>query len=96
MGHAPFHYPTPEGPAPDGASWLATLLHRWDFAARLTAGQLPCSKMNSLRLTECAGGREPLLRHLFGRQPDTNELAAANAVSDVTALALAAPAFQTF
>ena len=96
MGHAPFHYPTPEGPAPDGASWLATLLHRWDFAARLTEGRLPCSKINIAHLTECAGGREALLRHLFGRQPDSNELAAAAAVSDVTALALAAPAFQLF
>ena len=96
MGHAPFHYPTPEGPAPDGASWLATLLHRWDFAAQLTDGQLPCSKMDAPRLTKCAGGHDALLRHLFGRQPDSNELAAAAAVSDVAALALAAPAFQTF
>ncbi len=96
MGHAPFHYPTPEGPAPDGASWLATLLHRWDFAAHLSAGQLPCSKMDAARLTECAGGRDALLRHLLGRQPERDELAAAEAVSDVTALALASPAFQKF
>jgi len=96
MGHAPFQYPTPEGPAPDGASWLSTLLHRWDFAAHLTAGQLPCSKINASRLTECAGGRDGLLRHLFGRQPDSDELAEAAAVSDVTSLALASPAFQVF
>ena len=30
MGHVPFHYPTPEGPAVEGSAWLATLLHRWD------------------------------------------------------------------
>ena len=96
MGHAPFQYPTPEGPAPDGAPWLSTLLHRWDFAVQLTAGRLPCSKINASRLTECAGGREGLLRHLFGRQPDSSEIAAADAVSDITALALASPAFQRF
>ncbi len=96
MGHSPFHYPTPEGPAPDGAAWLATLLHRWDFAAHLTGGQLPCSKLNAGLLLDCAGGRDALLRHLFGRQPDSAELAAAAAVNDATALALASPAFQTF
>lgn len=96
MGHAPFHYPTPEGPDPDGASWLSTLLHRWDFAAHLTSGNLPCSRIDAGRLIECAGGREGLLRHLFGRQPDSAELAAAGGVSDVTALALAAPGFQVF
>jgi uncharacterized protein (DUF1800 family) len=96
MGHAPFQYPTPEGPEPCGAAWLSTLLHRWNFAAQLTAGKLPCSKINATRLTECAGGRDGLLRHLFGRQPDAAELAAAAAVSDVTALALASPGFQVF
>ena len=74
MGHSPFHYPTPEGPAPDGASWLATLLHRWDFAEHLTGGQLPCSKLNAGLLLDCAGGRDALLRHLFGRLPDSSEL----------------------
>jgi uncharacterized protein (DUF1800 family) len=96
MGHAPFHYPTPEGPAPDGGSWLSTLLHRWDFAARLSSGDLPCSRADTSRLLSCAGGREALLRHLYGRQPDQDELSAAAAVQDVTALALASPGFQVF
>ena len=96
MGHAPFHFPTPEGPPSDGESWLSTLLHRWDFAARLSAGALPCSKVNAPHLTECAGGRDALLRHLFGRQPGAEEVDAAGDVADVLALGLASPAFQIF
>ncbi|HWB06537.1 MAG TPA: DUF1800 domain-containing protein [Verrucomicrobiales bacterium] len=96
MGHAPFHYPTPEGPAPDGASWLSTLLHRWDFAARLTSGEFSCSRIDTGKLMACAGGREPLLRHLMGRQPDSGELAAAASVQDPVALGLCSPAFQMF
>lgn len=96
MGQAPFHYPTPEGPAPDGESWLSTLLHRWDFAVQLAAGEMGCTRVDAARLTECAGGREGVLRHLFGRNPDAEELTAAASVGDVVAMGLAAPAFQTF
>lgn len=96
MGHAPFHYPTPEGPAPDGESWLSTLLHRWDFAVRLSSGELPCSRGDMAALTQCAGGRDGLLRHLFGRSPTQEERDAAASVQDVAALALASPAFQQF
>ena len=96
MGQAPFHYPTPEGPPPDGDAWLSTLLHRWDFASRLSAGGLNCTMLDPANLSSCAGGTEGLLRHLFGRRPDETEKAAAAAVQDTLAMALAAPAFQVF
>ena len=96
MGHVPFHYPTPEGPAPEGSAWLSTLLHRWDFAAALTEGRIGCSKLQPDRLTECAGGVPGLLAHCFGRRPSPEELDAARTVVSPLTLALAAPAFQTF
>lgn len=96
MGHAPFHYPTPEGPSPIGADWLSTLLHRWDFAVRLSAGTLKCSTVHPGKLQDCAGGAEGLLRHLFGRTPDATEMEAAAGSDSLLALALCSPAFQTF
>ena len=96
MGHVPFHYPTPEGPAPEGEAWLATLLHRWDFAAALASGKVGCSRLHPQRLIACAGGIPQLLSHCFGRPPTTDELAAVGATDEPLALALAAPAFQTF
>ncbi|RYD31668.1 MAG: DUF1800 domain-containing protein, partial [Verrucomicrobiaceae bacterium] len=88
MGHAPFHYPTPEGPPASGADWLATLLCRWDFASQLAGGSLKCTRTDTAGLTACAGGRDGLLRHLFGRDPDTAECAAAAGVNSPLALAL--------
>lgn len=96
MGHAPFHYPTPEGPSPLGADWLSTLLHRWDFAVRLSAGTLKCSTVQPRRLVECAGGSDGLLRHLFGRKPDAAEQEAAADSDTLLPLSLCSPAFQTF
>ncbi|MES2708502.1 MAG: DUF1800 domain-containing protein [Verrucomicrobiota bacterium] len=96
MGHAPFHYPTPEGPSPAGADWLSTLLCRWDFASQMANGSLKCTRTEAGKLTEYAGGRDGLLRHLFGRGPDADESAAAAGVESPLALALAAPAFQVF
>jgi uncharacterized protein (DUF1800 family) len=96
MGHVPFHYPTPEGPAMDGEAWLATLLHRWDFAAALASGKVGCSRVNPQRLITCAGGLPQLLTHCFGRPPTDGELSAGRETSDPLALALAAPAFQMF
>lgn len=96
MGHSPFHYPSPEGPSPAGADWLSTLLCRWDFASQLAHSSLKCTLIDASGLTECAGGRDGLLRHLFGRDPDPAESAAAAGVRSPLALALASPAFQIF
>ncbi len=52
--------------------------------------------LDPANLSSCAGGTEGLLRHLFGRRPDETEKAAAAAVQDTLAMALAAPAFQVF
>jgi len=32
MGHAPFHFPTPDGYPEEATPWLGTLLWRWNFA----------------------------------------------------------------
>ena len=96
MGHAPYLYPTPEGPPPDGNDWLATLLHRWDFAASLVAGTLDCRRPDIPTLTKLTGGTTGLLRHFLGREPEPQELHAATAVNAPLALILASPAFQTF
>ena len=96
MGHVPFHYPTPEGPAVEGSAWLATLLHRWDFAAKLTVGGIGCSRNEPEKLVRCAGGVGGMLGHCFGRRATAEEVAAAETVAEPVALALAAPAFQVY
>ncbi|MBP7949521.1 MAG: DUF1800 domain-containing protein [Verrucomicrobiales bacterium] len=96
MGQAPFHYPTPEGPPPEGAAWLSTLLYRWEFATRLAGQAITCSKLEPEKLTACAGGVDGLLAHLFGRRPTAEESAAAAVVANPAALALAAPGFQCY
>jgi len=41
MGQRPFHWPAPDGYPDTASAWIGGLQHRWSFAARLFANQVP-------------------------------------------------------
>jgi uncharacterized protein (DUF1800 family) len=92
MGHAPFHYPTPEGYPDRSTQWMATLLWRWKFAAALSGNQIPGSRV-TIRAADFAGERQ-LMAHLLGRTPTPAESASFYASGDGLALLLGSPGFQ--
>ncbi len=95
MGHAPFNYPTPDGYPDEAAPWMGTLLWRWNFALALAENRIDNkTRINLGRLAERAGGEEPLMAHLLGRQPTAAEMDAFRESGAGLALGLAAPAFQ--
>lgn len=94
MGHAPFHYPTPDGYPVESEPWLATLLWRWNFAVALTEQRIPGTRCDFAALKQQAGGEEAVMAALLGRQPQQPEREAYHASGNGLALLLAAPAFQ--
>lgn len=96
MGHVPFNYPTPDGYPEEPQPWMGTLLWRWNFAVELAANRLDNKgpRINPERLLERAGGESPLMAHLLGRQPTTEEVKAFHDSGAGVALCLASPAFQ--
>jgi uncharacterized protein (DUF1800 family) len=94
MGHAPYQYPTPEGYADDEASWLGTLLWRWNFAAALAGNRISGTRMEPGALRAALGGDDGLRAHLLGRRPTPAERDILAAVPDSLPLLLASPAFQ--
>lgn len=94
MGHAPFHYPTPDGYPVQSEPWLATLLWRWNFAVALTEQRIPGTRCDFAKLQRQAGGEAALMAAVLGRQPQPQESAAYQASGNGLALLLASPAFQ--
>ena len=96
MGHAPYQYPTPDGYADDEASWLGTLLWRWNFAAALAGNRIEGTAMDQAMLRTTLGGDDGLHAHLLGRRPTTAERDILSGVTDSLPLLLASPAFQRY
>jgi uncharacterized protein (DUF1800 family) len=96
MGHAPYQFPTPDGYADDQASWLGTLLWRWNFAAALSGDRIQGTRISHSNLLGAIGGPARLPLHLIGRRPTSPEAEAARYASDPLAVWLASPAFQRY
>ncbi|MEZ5328099.1 MAG: DUF1800 domain-containing protein [Verrucomicrobiales bacterium] len=102
MGHAPFHYPTPDGYPEEATPWLSTIPWRWNFAIRYARNELKGTQCDSKALERLAsvGGIEKagLMPWLLGRLATADELEAWHACPDVDRLALllGSPAFQLF
>ncbi|NBV25089.1 MAG: DUF1800 domain-containing protein [Proteobacteria bacterium] len=95
MGHAPFHYPTPDGYPEKAAPWLGTLLWRWNFAVALTKNELGNeTKIDAEKLNASFKSEEGLMAHLLGRAPTADEVTASKESGATLALMLAAPSFQ--
>ena len=96
MGQAPFQYPTPEGYPDEEASWLGTLLWRWNFAAALAGNRIEGTEVRADRLREALGGEEGVRSHLLGRLATADERAILDASPDSLALLIASPGFQRY
>jgi uncharacterized protein (DUF1800 family) len=95
MGHAPFHYPTPDGYPEKAAPWLGTLLWRWNFAVGLANNTLDNeTKLDAEKLKASFATEENLMAHLLGRAPTADEVAASKDSGAPLALLLASPSFQ--
>lgn len=94
MGHAPFHYPTPDGYPEEASPWLGTLLWRWNFAVSLSEGRVGGTKIKADKLRDAFGGDAGLIAHLLGRKPTEAETSAYHESGTGLALILAAPSFQ--
>ena len=94
MGHAPFHYPTPDGYPEEATPWMGTLLWRWNFAVALADGKIPGVKFDDVALRKCFRGDDELLAHFLGRQAAAEEAASARASGALVPLLLASPGFQ--
>jgi uncharacterized protein (DUF1800 family) len=98
MGHAPFHYPTPDGYPEEATPWLSTLLWRWNLAIKFSRNKIEGTKFDPEGFEKNAGGGEGVLRWILGRTALESETAAWTACpkEDRVALLLASPAFQLF
>jgi len=95
MGHAPFHYPTPDGYPEEAAPWLGTLLWRWNFAVGLANNSLDNeTKLDADKLKASFATEENLMAHLLGRAPTADEVTACKDSGAPLALLLASPSFQ--
>ncbi len=94
MGHAPFHYPTPDGYPEHTAPWLATLLWRWNFSVALTENRVKGTKIDADTLRKSLGGDAGLMAHMLGRKPTTEEAESYHHSGAGLALLLASPSFQ--
>ena len=96
MGHAMYQYPTPEGYADHEASWLGTLLWRWNFAAALAGNRVDGTRVEPAALRRTLGGEDGLRAHVLGRRPTAAERDIFAAAADSLPLLLASPAFQRY
>ncbi len=94
MGHAPFHYPTPDGYPEEATPWMSTLLWRWNFATAFSEGRLEHTRLDLPQLEKSFGGHEGLMAHLLGRLPTAEEQSSYHSSGAGLALLLASPAFQ--
>jgi uncharacterized protein (DUF1800 family) len=96
MGHAPYQHPTPDGYADDEASWLGTLLWRWNFAAALAGNRIDGTRVEPASLRSALGGEDALRAHVLGRRPSATERDILATATDSLPLLLASPAFQRY
>ena len=96
MGQAPYQFPTPDGYPDDQASWLGTLLWRWNFAAALAANRIDGTRVERDTLRRSLGGERGVRSHLLGRLTTPAEEAILAELPDSLALLVASPAFQRF
>lgn len=96
MGHAPYQFPTPDGYADDEASWLGTLLWRWNFAAALAGNRIDGTRVEPAPLRASLGGDDGVRAHVLGRRPTAAERDILAAAPDSLPLLLASPAFQRY
>jgi uncharacterized protein (DUF1800 family) len=99
MGHGLFQYPTPDGYPDEELPWMGTLMWRWNFALALAAGKQAGVRVDLRTLRRAFGpqaGAEAWFRHLVGRAPTAEEVAAVTGGTDeqTVGLILASPAFQ--
>ena len=94
MGHAPFHYPTPDGFPEEAGHWMGTLLWRWNFGVQLVDGRVDSVRLNREELEKTFGGAAGLMAHLLGRQPTDEEARSYHDSGAGLALMLASPGFQ--
>lgn len=94
MGHAPFHYPTPDGYPEVAAPWMATLLWRWNFVVSLSENRIGGTRVNREEMLKNAGGEAGVMAHLLGRIPTADEAEAYRQSGNGLALLLASPSFQ--
>lgn len=59
MGHAPYRWPTPDGPPDVATPWLGGLRGRWSFAADLASGALHGSSIDAAGLARSAEAGDP-------------------------------------
>ena len=102
MGHAPFHYPTPDGYPEEATPWLSTIPWRWNFAVKYARDKIDgtqCDPESLERLARVGGiDKAGLVPWLFGRLATSEEMETWHACpqGDRLALLLASPAFQLF
>lgn len=94
MGQAPFHYPTPEGYPIAAATWLGTLLWRWNFAVALTEQRIPGTYVDHAGLEKSYGSIPAMMAGFLGRQATAEESDAYVQSGHGLALILSSPAFQ--
>ena len=94
MGHAPFHYPTPDGYPEAAAPWMGTLLWRWNFGVALTEGKIGNVKFAAEAVRKFFRSDEEMFAHFLGRKPTAEEIASVRAAGAPTPVLLASPGFQ--
>jgi uncharacterized protein (DUF1800 family) len=94
MGHAPFHYPTPDGYPEEASPWMGTLLWRWNFAVALGSNQIKGTSVDLSALKKAFGGELALMAHFLGRVPTQGEREAYHESGAGLALLLGSPGFQ--
>ena len=81
LGQGLFQYPTPDGYPDEAASWLGTLLWRWNFGFALAANEVPSVSVSLERLAGAIGATDgerldlaKLFAHFVGRAATNAEL----------------------
>jgi uncharacterized protein (DUF1800 family) len=59
MGHAPYRWPTPDGPPDTAAPWLGGLQARWAFAVGLVSAQWRGTRIDTTALATASGATSP-------------------------------------
>jgi uncharacterized protein (DUF1800 family)/uncharacterized protein (DUF1501 family) len=95
MGHAPFHYPTPDGYPEEANPWMGTLLWRWNFATALSSNRIKGTRVQTDKLLKKMGQPEQLMAHILGRRPNAVELESYHRSGAGLALALSPQTFIT-
>ena len=94
MGHAPFHYPTPDGYPEEATPWMGTLLWRWNFAVSMLDKKIGGIEYDAAQVAKWFPRGEDLAAHFLGRRATADEAAVFESAQPPVALLLASPGFQ--